>query len=261
MYGVLYFYPPLVVDIVVVSSSLYIPVVKSIHMNQTPKPLDPLVHTATRSAAKIFVILAAGFLGFNALIFLFLGIAFAASSYGSIAYSESAEATVTKVNILPADTDSQGEVYCTFNYSFDVGSKNYSGVSQSANSDSCSLQFGSIVGIKYDKQAPTKNSTEGATEFIVGIVMLSIGVVLVLVIIVGLAFTRLAAKRSDRNNDGLFNDDMPATTAQLNVIDSGMRDLGEFWVPRKMTQQEARDVIRDIDAKLAARSSRTNTVQ
>jgi hypothetical protein len=81
--------------------------------------------------------------------------------------------------------------------------------------------------------------------------MAGIGAVIAVAVILGNVLASMAAKRDDINNDGLFNDRMPATEAQLNVIQSGMRDLGEFWVPRKMTQQEARDVIRDITNRLA----------
>lgn len=253
MHGVLYFNPTPLMVVVVVKASVIFLMLESVHMNETPKPLDPLVHTAKRSVAAIFIVIFVCFLGFNALILLLLGGVFAATSYGSLSYDGTAEARVNSVNVTPPEED--GMVYCTFNYSFDVGAKNYSGISSTGTPDSCALQPGTTVPIKYDKQAPTNNTTAGKTEFYVGAAMLGVGVVLVLVILTTLVLARMASKRSDRNNDGLFNDDMPATTAQLNVIDSGMRDLGEFWVPRSMTQLEARDVIRDIETKLASRSS------
>lgn len=216
---------------------------------QTPAPINPLVHTATRTGGKIIKLIITAVVGFHALILLLLGLVFAVPSYGSLAYSAQTEGSVTSIN--PGTTQEDGQTYCTFGYSYGVNNKQYTGTSFVATPESCGRTVGSVVNVKYDPSSPTRSSTDDASMFYIGVVMAVVGGGLLVLIGIGWIVAARIAKRDDRNNDGLFNDDMPATTAQLNVIESGMRDLGEFWVPRKMTQQEARDVIADINRKLA----------
>jgi hypothetical protein len=122
-------------------------------MDQTPKPINPTLHTATRSGAKVIRLILTIVGTVNAGFFLLIGLAFAGFSYGSLAYSAETQATVT--SITESTTDEDGTRYCTVNYTFSATGKQYTGHTTVGTTDACSQQIGSIIGIKYDPKNPT----------------------------------------------------------------------------------------------------------
>lgn len=215
--------------------------------NQQPK-INPTINFATKSVFKLFRTIFLVGLGFNGIIFTLIGIVFTAGSIGSLSYSAETNGTVTGISQSVSD----GTTYCTLTYEFNADGKQYVGSTSVGTPTSCAYSVGSTIGLKYDPAKPT-NSAESSGELgaFMGIAMLIIGIGSLLGVVAGVIISARMAKREDRNNDGLANDDMPATDAQIHIIQNGMRDLGEFWTPRKMSQQEAREIIATIEQKLA----------
>ena len=73
-----------------------------------------------------------------------------------------------------------------------------------------------------------------------------------------LAGARKARKDDDADGDGLQGDRRPATAAQIKLIETGFRELGQYYKqPRKrMTQAQAREALRDIKEQLDRRKGK-----
>ena len=217
-------------------------------MNAPKQNVNPTLNFATKSVLKIFRNIFLLVIGFNGIFFAIIGLAFSLGSINSLSYSGETTGTVTGVSRSVSD----GSEYCTYTYDFIVDGKRYVGESPVGTSTSCAYSTGSAVNITYDQTKPTSNSSDTDDMSIYfGLTFLVIGIMLIAALIIGIIVSIQLSKREDANNDGLPNDGMPATKVQLNMIQNGMRDLGEFWVPHKMTQQEAREMILTIEQRLA----------
>ena len=51
-------------------------------------------------------------------------------------------------------------------------------------------------------------------------------------------------------------DKQPATKVHAELIENGLRELGEFWTNRELNQGEARDILKDINNRLQAQRRR-----
>lgn len=217
-------------------------------MNPTPPNVNSTVNVSNKTALKLFRNIFLIMTALNGVFFLLFGMFFSFGSIGTLTYTGETQGTVTGVNQSVSD----GTTYCTFIYEYSVKNKHYSGVSSVGTPSSCAYSKGSTVAVKFDPDRPTSSTADDALPAYFGLAFVAVGVVSFIVVIGGIALSIYMSKREDRNNDGLPNDAMPATAAQLNMIQNGMKDLGEFWMPpRKMTQQEAREAISSIQLKLA----------
>lgn len=221
--------------------------------NPSPPPsINPSVRFAGNTILRLVRNAFLGVIGFNALVFLFIGGAFTASNYASIAYTAKSEAQITAVTfdtVEPSDTDRADT--CSLAYTFTVNKKTYSGASTVSTPGNCVRPVGSNIAIKYDSQQPANSAVDDASSLYIGGSFVIVGLLLLIAFVVGIILSVRHAKREDRNNDGLANDGMPATSAQIKLIENGMRELGEFYTPRAMTQSEARETINEINKKLA----------
>lgn len=216
-------------------------------MSDSPNQPSLITTNISRKIIRVALWLLLGMFTLPAFVLMLIGGVFTFTSFQSLAYTAETEGLVTTVT---KDHDPDLGTTCQLSYQFTVGGNAYTGTSDISSNTYCSKQAGSKIPVKYDPQMPSKNTHSNATPLVIGIAFLAIGLVFVVGIIVGIIMLIRSSKRDDRNNDGLFNDDMPATAAQLKLIESGMRDLGEFWKPRKMTQGEARETIDAINRKL-----------
>jgi hypothetical protein len=140
--------------------------------------------------------------------------------------------------------------------------------------DFCHLEVGDTVQIKYLVADVRKN--EVATEVQIGqinqaeggdgawkwsvfglsfdaFVVLPLGIFLVFVVVMVFVSIRYR-KKMDLDGDGMAGDDRPATAEQKKLIVEGFRRLGvPHEVKRKLTQAQAREVLREIDRKLKRR--------
>ena len=98
---------------------------------------------------------------------------------------------------------------------------------------------GSTVSVQYNPSDPTHNSVDRNSNGIFGLIFIIPGLAMFCVALTGL----IKLHRSNR-------DKRRATSAQMELIQNGFQELGDFWEPRHMTQAEANDVIADINQRL-----------
>lgn len=220
-----------------------------IQPSQAPQRQQSAGLQAVRSIGgliKIIMLVSTSLFG---LMFFIIGCAVTLMAVQAGSYTAETQATVIDLN-KSTDYDQktrQQHTSCTPSYTFVVNGKTYKGQSSIGSDTLCSAATNNMIAIRYDPTSPTKNSTDDPTNIWVGSIMLGFGLLIILAVIGVVIYSH---RHGDKDGDGLKDDNMPATQAQITLIESGMRNLGEFWTPRKMTQSEAREIINNLDKKL-----------
>lgn len=94
--------------------------------------------------------------------------------------------------------------------------------------------------------------------FVMGLGFLAFGAVPTSIGVAGLIRIRKAHRSEDYDGDGAGGDLNRATEEQMQMIEAGFRDLGQFYKrPRKNpTKMEARSTLREIQSQLDARKNK-----
>lgn len=185
------------------------------------------------------------------------GAIFATNLANSQKFTAKTRAVVTGVDEQEF-RDDDGDHYsrtteCAPRYRYVVDGKNYSRSSTAYSDANCDIREGDSVSAKYDPKSPDQSALE--SEVSGGAIAFSLIFVIVGVVAIGggaalLIFARKWHRAADDDGDGLGNDAAPATAEQMQLIENGMRELGQFYIPgKRLTQSEARETLRDIEAQ------------
>jgi len=181
---------------------------------------------------------------------------FAAGLYDGYAL---ADGTVT--NVRPFGMSSNP---CYVSYEVILNDNTYSG--ENISHDFCHLEIGDTVKIKYLKSDPRKHEVASESQIKqmapedenVGVFGIIFGFLFIVPFLIGpiipIIIIVMVVRRfrgSDRDGDGLGNDNKPATAEQKKLIQEGFRKLGiHHEVKKKLTQAQARETLREIDKQL-----------
>jgi len=145
--------------------------------------------------------------------------------------------------------------YCTFQYTFSVGDETFRGNDSEFGSTCSKLQVDYMITIAYDTDNPKFNSAEyglAGIGMVVFVTLTGLG-------ILALCIARLVYihRHTDTTGDGI-GDNRPATKEQMKLIENGMRELGQFYMKpkRRPTHEQAKQIIKKINAQIAARRGR-----
>lgn len=144
--------------------------------------------------------------------------------------------------------------YCTFGYEFTVDGKQYTNIVENGSSANCNYTEGMSVAIKYNPTNPADSQYDGGSSKGIFAVFFAIGLTMVVVGIIGGIVMLKYGRRDDADDDGLGGDNLPATAAQLTLIQNGFRELGQFYTPHAMTRADARETLAEIERQRHQRS-------
>jgi len=222
--------------------------------------LPKWMHRIERGTGRIICIVII-ILGTLWTLFIFMVMIFAPDSKNATSFTS---ATITKVmqdiNYKPdgiyISNDGTTPARCTIHYKYTVDGRTFT-QEETQYDENCSLAAGESIQIRYDPNNPASsyfantNYVGGsASVMLVGLLGLP-GIFMLLIGSFGLFAISRSYRSGDFDNDGVPGDLLPATKEQMKLIENGMRELGQFYTPKKrLNQMEARQILERISKQM-----------